>query len=270
MAEGYHQDDPKVALVTGASRGIGRGIILELAQRGFHTAGNSRVHNAADTTRGIFEVKKRVEEIGSRFLPLEGDVSEVTTHSRMIERVLMNYGRLDVFVSNAGVAPIERRDLLEMSVESFDRVLHINLRGAVFLAQKAALAMIEQVRTFPDSFRPCIVFITSISAYMSSSSRAEYCISKAGLSHAAAIFADRLAEFGINVYEVRPGIIQTDMTAGVQEKYDKAIAEGLIPQQRWGFPEDVARAVASLVSGDFGYSTGTVIEVSGGMNLRRL
>jgi len=261
---------PKVAFVTGASRGIGRGIVLELARRGFHTSGNSRVHNSADSGQGIFEVKKRVEELGSRFLPIEGDIGNLATHEQMIDSVRKEFGKLDVFVSNAGVAPLERRDLLDMTVESFDRVTQINLRGAVFLAQRVANAMIDQIQAYPDSPRPCLVFITSVSAYMSSPSRAEYCISKAGLSIAAAIFADRLSEFGINVYEIRPGIIQTDMTAGVQAKYDKAIAEGLIPQRRWGLPEDVGRAVASLVSGDFEYSTGTVIEVSGGMNLRRL
>lgn len=270
MPDNHPQSAPKVAFVTGASRGIGRGIVLEFARRGFHTSGNSRVHNPADSEHGILEVKKRVEELGSRFLPIEGDVGDLETHERMIDRTRAEYGKLDVFVSNAGVAPLERRDLLEMTVESFDRVTHINLRAAVFLAQRVARVMIDQLQAHPDSPRPCMVFITSVSAYMSSPSRTEYCISKAGLSIAAAIFADRLSEYGINVYEVRPGIIQTDMTAGVQAKYDKAIEEGLIPQRRWGLPEDVGRAVASLVSGDFEYSTGTVIEVSGGMNLRRL
>jgi len=262
--------DNKVAFVTGASRGIGRGIVLELARRGFYTGGNSRVIDPSDTVHGIFEVKNRVEELGSRFLPVEGDVSDLQTHSRMLEQIRNEYGRLDLFVSNAGVAPEKRVDILEMTPESFDRVLSINLRGSVFFAQQVAQRMIEQVRSEPEGPRPSIVFITSVSAYMSSPARAEYCISKAGLSHAAAVFADRLAEYGINVYEVRPGVIQTDMTAGVQAKYDKAIADGLIPQARWGLPQDVGRAVASLVCGDFEYSTGTVIEVSGGMNLRRL
>ena len=260
----------KVAFVTGASRGIGRGIVLELAKRGFHTGGNSRALDPSDTEHGIFEVRKRAEELGSRFLAVEGDVSDLGSHARMIDAIKLEYGRLDVFVSNAGVAPEKRVDVLEMTPESYDRVLSVNLRGSVFFAQQVARLMIEQVESNPDSPRPSIVFITSISAYVSSPARAEYCISKAGLSHAAAIFADRLAEHGIKVFEVRPGIIQTDMTAGVQAKYDKAIADGLIPERRWGFPEDVGRAVASLVSGDFEYSTGTVIEVSGGMNLRRL
>jgi NAD(P)-dependent dehydrogenase (short-subunit alcohol dehydrogenase family) len=158
---------------------------------------------------------------------------------------------------------------LETSPESYDRVLSINTRGAFFLTQKIAKHMIHQVGEDPTD-KPCIIFISSISAYVSSPSRPEYCISKAALSMTAKIFADRLAEYGINVYEVRPGIIQTDMTAPVKEKYDKLIAEGLIPQMRWGNPSDVARAVVSLALGDFAYSTGLVVEVSGGMNIQHL
>ena len=259
----------KVAFVTGASRGIGRGIAIELAKRGFDISGNSRRLDPSESESGIFEVSTRVSELGSRFLPLEGDVARLDDHTRMLETTLAEFGRVDVFVNNAGVAPEKRVDLLDMTPESFDRVMSINLRGSVFFTQRVARQMIEQVKGDPQT-APSIVFVTSVSAYTSSPSRAEYCISKAGLSHAAAIFADRLSEYGINVYEVRPGIIQTDMTSAVQEKYDKLISEGLIPQRRWGFPEDVGRAVGALVSGDFSYSSGTVLEVSGGMNLRRL
>jgi 3-oxoacyl-[acyl-carrier protein] reductase len=259
----------KVAFVTGVSRGIGRGIAIELAKRGFDIGGNSRTVDPSQTETGILEVSKRVAELGARFLALEGDVARLDDHARILDRTLAEYGRIDVFVNNAGVAPEKRVDVLEMTPESFDRVLSINLRGSVFFTQRVARQMIEQVKASPET-TASIVFVTSVSAYMSSPSRAEYCISKAGLSHAAAIFADRLSEFGVNVYEVRPGIIQTDMTSAVQEKYDKLIAEGLIPQRRWGFPEDVGRAVGALVSGDFSYSSGTVLEVSGGMNLRRL
>ncbi len=258
-----------VAFITGASRGIGRGVAIELAKNGYDTAGNSRLFDPGDTESGIFEVKRRIEESGGDFLPLQGDVSSLEDHQRMLDLILEKFGRIDLLVNNAGVAPEKRLDVLETTAASFDRVLSINLRGPFFLTQRVAQQMIAQLGQQPET-KPSIVFITSISAYMSSPSRAEYCLSKAGLSMAAAIFADRLSAHGINVYEVRPGIIKTDMTAAVQEKYDKLIGEGLIPQQRWGLPEDVGRAVAALASGSFQYSTGMVIEVSGGMNLRRL
>jgi NAD(P)-dependent dehydrogenase (short-subunit alcohol dehydrogenase family) len=258
-----------VAFITGASRGIGRGIAIELAKQGYDLAGNSRGFDEQNTASGIFEVKERIEELGAGFLPLQGDVSAVDDHERMLELILERYGRIDVLVNNAGVAPEKRLDILETTNASFDRVLGINLRGPFFLTQRISRQMIAQVNGQPES-KPSIIFVTSISAYMTSTSRAEYCISKAGLSMAAAVFADSLSEYGINVYEVRPGIIKTDMTAAVEEKYDKLIDGGLIPQRRWGFPEDVGKAVAALVNGSFQYSTGTVIEVSGGMNLRRL
>ena len=258
-----------VAFVTGVSRGIGRGIAIELAKHGYDVAGTSRSSDAGNVTTGLFEVKQRVEELGSTFLPLQGDVSVLEDHHPMLDRILDKFGRIDLLVNNAGVAPETRLDILETTPESFDRVLSINLRGAFFLTQRVALEMIARRKANPDS-RPRIVFITSVSAYMSSPSRAEYCLSKAGLSLAAAVFADRLSEFAINVYEVRPGIIKTDMTAAVEDKYDQLISEGLIPQRRWGVPEDVGKAVAALAGGAFDYSTGLVIEVSGGMNLRKL
>ena len=254
-----------VAFITGASRGIGRGIAIELAKAGYDIAGSSRGLSKG----GIFEVKQRVEECGVAFLPVQGDVSILEDHEKMVKTVVDQFGRIDVLVNNAGVAPEQRLDVLETTPASFDRVMSTNLKGAFFLTQRVARQMIDQTKNQSEA-KPKIVFITSVSAYMSSPSRAEYCISKSGLSMAAAIFADRLAEYGINVYEVRPGIIKTDMTAPVQDKYDRLIEEGLIPQRRWGLPEDVGKAVAALVSGGFEYSTGTVIEVSGGMNIRRL
>ncbi|HEY3138485.1 MAG TPA: 3-ketoacyl-ACP reductase [Blastocatellia bacterium] len=254
-------DQHRIAFITGASRGIGRGIAIELAKAGYDIAGSSRGLSKV----GIFEVKQRVEECGVAFLPVQGDVSILEDHEKMVKTVVDQFGRIDVLVNNAGVAPERRLDVLETTPASFDRVMSTNLKGAFFLTQRVARQMIEQ-----SEAKPKIVFITSVSAYMSSPSRAEYCISKSGLSMAAAIFADRLAEYGINVYEVRPGIVKTDMTAPVQDKYDRLIEEGLIPQRRWGLPEDVGKAVAALVSGGFEYSTGTVIEVSGGMNIRRL
>lgn len=258
-----------VAFITGASRGIGRGIAIELAKNGWDLAGNSRRFDTQNTTDGLFEVKQRIEETGASFLPLQGDVTSLEDHKRMLESVLEKYGRIDLFVNNAGVAPEKRLDILETTPGNVDRVLNINLRGPFFLTQRIALQMIVQTKEAAER-RPAIVFITSVSANTSSTSRAEYCISKAGLSMAAAVFADRMAEYGINVYEVRPGIIKTGMTAAVGEKYDKLIGAGLVPQKRWGLPEDVGKAVVALVSGSFAYSTGTIIEVSGGMNLRRL
>ncbi len=297
-------DKRPVAFITGASRGIGRGIAVELARHGYDIAGSSRVLDSQNSESGILEVKQRVEESGAAFLAVQGDVSTLDDHDRMIKTIVDHFGRIDLLVNNAGVAPDQRLVVLETTAESFDRVMSINSRGPFFLTQRVARQMLAQVRfasctggpPWPplpapnDStereeaatedrpyrtgslpgIRPKIIFITSVSAYMSSTSRAEYCLSKAALSMAAAIFADRLSECGINVYEVRPGIIKTEMTAMVQEKYDRLIEEGLIPQGRWGLPEDVGKAVVALVSGGFEYSTGAVIEVSGGMNVRRL
>jgi NAD(P)-dependent dehydrogenase (short-subunit alcohol dehydrogenase family) len=258
-----------VALITGASRGIGRGVAIELAKQGYDVAGNSRVFDSTNHSSGLCEVKERIEELGATFLPLQGDVCVLEDHQKMLETILEKFGQIDLLVNNAGVAPEQRLDILETTPLSFDRVLSVNLRGTFFLTQRIAAQMIAQKQSDAQS-RSSIVFITSISAYMSSPSRAEYCLSKAGLSMAAAIFADRLTEFGINVYEVRPGIIKTAMTSAVEDKYDKLIGEGLIPQQRWGTPEDVGRAVVALTSGAFAYSSGAVVEVSGGLNIRRL
>jgi 3-oxoacyl-[acyl-carrier protein] reductase len=258
-----------VAFVTGAGRGIGRGISLELIGRGFDVAGNDIEFEPDNARAGLFEVKKKAEESGGVFLPVPGDVGDLRDHEKMVEAVLKRFGRLDVLVNNAGVAPEKRLDLLEVSPESYDRVMGINARGPFFLTQRIARLMIVRLKSEPVP-KPCIVFITSISAVVSSVTRGEYCVSKAALSQTATLFADRLAEAGINVYEVRPGIIATGMTAAVQEKYDRLIAEGLVPQKRWGFPEDVGKAVAALARGEFGYSTGLILELSGGMNIRRL
>ena len=258
-----------VAVVTGAGQGIGRGISLELAKNGFDIVGVDVFFKPSNKQIGLFEVKERVEKLGSDFLPIQGDVSSLKDHELILEQALDRFGKVDVLVNNAGIAPEKRLDILETTPESYDRLLSVNARGPFFLTQKIAQQMVKQVEQNPG-LKPCIVFITSISAYVSSLSRAEYCVSKAALSQAARIFADRLSEFGINVYEVRPGIIQTDMTAAVRNKYDKLIDKGLVPQKRWGLPEDVGKAVASLAKGDFGYSTGLVIEVSGGMNIQRL
>lgn len=257
-----------VAFITGASRGIGRGIAIALARCGFDIAGGATHYEPDDRQRGLGEVQLRVEESGATFLPIIGDIAHLDAHHAMLDALLRRFGAIDVLVNNAGVAPSPRRDVLETTPESFDRVVSVNARGTFFLAQCVARQMIRQVRE-ESAIRPAIVFITSISADTSSPSRAEYCISKAAAGQTARVFADRLAEFGINVYEVRPGIIETDMTAPVKEQYDALIPD-IVLQRRWGLPEDVGRAVAALVRGDFAYSTGMVVEVSGGMNVRRL
>lgn len=258
-----------VALVTGAGRGIGRGIAIELAKSGFDIVGNDIIFKSENRKSGLFEVKERVEELKASFLPVQGDISSLDDHQKILKKALERFGRIDVLVNNAGVAPEKRLDILETTPESYDRVMSVNARGTFFLTQLVARQMVEQVKKNP-ALKPCIIFISSISAYVSSPSRAEYCLSKAALSQATRIFADRLSEHGINVYEIRPGIIKTEMTASVKEKYDRLIAGGLIPQKRWGFPEDVAKAVVALAKGYFSYSTGLIIEVSGGMDIRHL
>jgi len=268
VAKGSAAKKP-VALVTGAGQGIGRGIALELARQGFDVAGLDILFDPKNRRKGLFEVKARLERLGRRFLPVRCDIASLADHDRAIEAVLAGFGRIDVLVNNAGVAPEKRLDILETTPASFDRVMAINARGAFFLTQNVARRMIAR-RGGRDAVPPAVIFITSISAVVSSPSRAEYCLSKAALSMAATLFAHALAPHGIAVYEVRPGIIATNMTAPVKAKYDRLIAEGLVPQGRWGLPEDVGKAVAALACGSFSFSTGAVIEVSGGMNIRRL
>lgn len=258
-----------VALITGAGRGIGRGIALELAKNGFDIAGIDIIFEPQNKNTGLFEVKRRAERYGTAFLPLEADIADLGAHEKILKSVLNEFGKIDLLVNNAGVAPLVRMDILETAAESYDRVMGINARGPFFLTQKVARQMIRQVKKNTEA-KPAIIFITSISASVSSPSRAEYCVSKAALSQAATLFADRLAESGINVYEIRPGIIRTEMTAPVRKKYDKLIARGLVPQKRWGYPKDVGKAVVALAKGYFSFSTGLILEVSGGMNIRRL
>ncbi|HOF40490.1 MAG TPA: 3-ketoacyl-ACP reductase [Candidatus Hydrogenedentes bacterium] len=258
-----------VAMITGASRGIGRGIAIELAKNGFDLIGTATRLTPEDAEKGLFEVKARAEELGARFVPLAGDIGEMDDRNRLVDEAFAAFGRIDLLVNNAGVGLLKRLDILETTEESFDRLVRINLKGPFFLTQMIANRMIDRV-TAGDGDPPSIIFITSISSNTASPNRAEYCISKAGLSMAAQTFAVRLAEFGINVYDIRPGIIATDMTAPVSEKYDKLISEGLLLQKRWGTPEDVGKAVASIAGGHFPYSTGAVIEVGGGFSVLRL
>ena len=250
-----------VALVTGASRGIGQAIAIALAEARYHVA-IADVLDAADTVA-------MVQARGFEGLGIRCDVSSAQDRAAAVEQIRDHFGRLDVLVNNAGVAPKQRADLLEASEESFDRVMGINLKGPYFLTQRVARWMVEQHEARPDEGM-CIVNVSSISAYTASPSRGEYCVSKAGVAMMTKLFAVRLAEHNIHVYEVRPGIIATDMTAPVREKYDKLIAEGLTPIRRWQQPADIAKAVVIAVSGMLPMSTGEVINVDGGFHLRQL
>ncbi len=257
------------ALVTGASRGIGRGIALQLAAHGYDVVGLATQANPNNTDSGLFEVKARFEALGRRFYPVAGDIARIDDHPRIINEALAAADSIDILVNNAGVGPLNRLDILETTDTSYDRLMNINLRGPFFFTQLVAQQMIRQVQA-GAGYKTIIVFVTSISANAASPNRAEYCISKAGLAMAAQTFAVRLAEFGINVYDIRPGIIATDMTAAVQQKYDSLISQGILLQPRWGLPEDVGKAVVALAEGYFDYATGAVIEIGGGFGVQRL
>jgi 3-oxoacyl-[acyl-carrier protein] reductase len=263
------RDARPVAVVTGAAQGIGRAIAIELSRQGYDIAAIDVAWADGGSAELRQNLAKEMPGHGGHVIALHGDIADLDVQDQLVASIIKNLGRIDLLVNNAGVAPLQRCDILEMTSQSFDRVLAVNLRGAFFFAQRVANWM-RRGRGALALYRPCIIFITSVSAETSSVNRAEYCISKSGLSMAAKLFADRLAGEGIPVFEVRPGIILTSMTAPVKEKYDRLIGEGLVPQKRWGYPEDVAKAVAALAGGAFAFSTGAVIEVSGGMNIRRL
>lgn len=253
------------ALVTGASRGIGRGIAEALAAAGYALALNYRAdRESAEAAR-----RAAIERGAPRVELFQADVADLRQARGMADAAAGALGRIDVLVNNAGVAPSPRLDLLETTPESFDRLVGTNLRGPFFLTQAVARAMIETAGTGGERGRS-IVFITSISSEAASVERGEYCVAKAGLSMAARLFAVRLAGFGIPVFEVRPGLIATDMTAPARSTHEQRIADGLVPIRRWGTPADVGRVVASLVGGCLPYSTGQVIYVDGGMHVPRL
>jgi 3-oxoacyl-[acyl-carrier protein] reductase len=258
-----------VVIVTGAGRGLGRGIALQLAEHGCSVAINY-AHNsaaAAETAEGC----RRVAKSGSQqFIAVQADIGVSADRSRLLKAALEHFGRLDVLVNNAGMAPRSRADITVATEDSFEEIMRTNLQGPYFLTQRVAAHWLGKPAAPARPEGRKIIFITSISADTASPSRGDYCISKAGLSMAAQLWAARLAADGIQVMEVRPGIMATDMTAGVREKYDTLLAGGLVPQMRWGTPEDVGRAVRSIVAGDFPFSTGAVIPVDGGFNLRRL
>ena len=252
----------RVAVVTGATRGIGYGIAKQLTSEGYAVA----ILGTLDE----INVKPQLDILRESGLPIlyfKGNLKSSDAREAFVKCIMKKYRRIDVLVNNAGVAPKQRIDILEIDEESYDFVMDINLKGTFFLTQLISNVMIEGVE---KDIRPIIINIGSMSAYTSSTSRGEYCISKAGISMITKLFADRLAQYNINVYEVRPGIIFTDMTSMVKEKYDDLIDNGLTPIKRWGYPQDIANAVSVFASGKLSFSTGEVVNVDGGFHLRRL
>jgi NAD(P)-dependent dehydrogenase (short-subunit alcohol dehydrogenase family) len=255
----------RVALITGGSRGIGYGCAEHLARAGFDLAING-VREEKDAAPALDALRA----LGAEVVYCRGDISKEKDRAAILKRVRQKFGRLHVFVGNAGVAPKNRADVLATTEESWDHVVGANLKGGFFLTQGVARWMVEQKHADPAGFHGCIIIVSSISATVVSVNRGEYCVSKAGLAMVAALFAARLGEYDIPVYEVRPGVIKTDMTSGVAGKYDKLLSEGLAITRRWGKPDDVGRAAAALARGDFPYSTGAVIMVDGGLVMPRL
>lgn len=256
---------PQVALVTGGSRGIGLGCAKALAASGFSIAINGMRDESSVT-----EVMEEIKAAGApEVIYCQGNVGTSEGRTAIISKIRAELGALNVLVNNAGVAPTERKDILETTEESYKRLMDINLEGPYFLTQTAANWMIEQ-KEADSSFQASIINVNSISATVVSVNRGEYCVSKAGLAMVTQLFAARLGEYHIPVFELRPGVIKTDMTSGVTGKYDKLIEEGLCVTPRWGFPEDIGRITASLAEGNFPYSTGQVIMVDGGLTIPRL
>ncbi len=252
------------AIVTGASRGIGRAIALELGSRGY-----SVIVNYHSNAQAASEVVAALSEIGARAWPVAADVGSADDRQRLVDAAMQQCGRLDVLVNNAGITSPGRKDLLDATEEGWDRVLDTNLKGPFFLSQLAARQMLE-LRQAGELERGTLINISSISAYAVSTNRADYCIAKAGMEMMTWLYADRLATDQIHVYEICPGVISSDMTAPVREKYDQQIADGLTPIRRWGEPEDVAKAVGTLVTDTFAFSTGQRFHVDGGFHIRRL
>jgi NAD(P)-dependent dehydrogenase (short-subunit alcohol dehydrogenase family) len=250
----------RVALVTGAARGIGRAIAVALAKEKWRVVINYRANEDAAK-----EALKLVEKAGGKGIPIQADIADSADRARLVAQTLETFARIDLLVNNAAMGPRLRVDLLEMTESSYDEVMATNLKGPLFLTQLVARRMIEL-----KIEKARIINISSISAYTSSTNRSEYCLSKAGMGMMTALFAHRLAECGINVYELRPGFIRTDMTSPVWDKYERMIADGLTPIARWGEPEEVARAVVAIAQDCFPLSTGEVINVDSGFHLRRL
>lgn len=254
----------KVALVTGGSRGIGFGIAKHLAANGFDLA-----INGVRPAEQVQDVIDELHSTGIDVIYCKGDISNQNDRESIINKVKDHFGRLNVLVNNAGITPRQRIELLETTEESFDEVMRVNLNGTFFLTQSVAKWMIAQKQAQQQSFEASIINITSISAQVASVNRGEYCISKAGLSMMTKLFAVRLGDYDIPVYEIQPGIIRTDMTAPVEEKYNKLIEDGLSLQKRWGTPDDVGKAVAVIATGHFAFSTGQTFIVDGGLTVER-
>jgi 3-oxoacyl-[acyl-carrier protein] reductase len=250
-----------VAIITGGRRGIGLGIAKSIAADGFDIA-LTGIGEAVENDPALEELKA----LGANAIYVQSDLARLDTHGQAVATVLDTYGRVDCLVNNAGIASVVRGDFLEMTPENFDTIIDTNLRGTVFFTQAVLKAMLTGEQRFPRS----VVNITSVSSALSSPERLDYCMSKAGLSAFSQGLALRLAETGIAVFEVRPGIIRSDMTAGVSEKYDKLIGDGLVPMRRWGEPGDIGGIVSGLASGIFGFATGSIIDADGGLSIARL
>lgn len=259
-----------VVLVTGSSRGLGRGVAIEVARLGCSVAINyaGNIAAAEETVKLCTEVAPN--KAAQRFIPVQADVGNKADRNRLVEETIAKFGRLDALVNNAGIAPKVRADITFATEESFEEIIRINLQGPYFLTQRVVRHWLESKPTpaLDGGFK--VIFVTSISADTASIMRGDYCISKAGLAMATQLWANRLAAENVQVVELRPGIMATDMTSVVKDKYDQLIAEGLVPQRRWGNPTDVGRAVRAILSGDFAFSTGAVIPVDGGFHIRRL
>jgi NAD(P)-dependent dehydrogenase (short-subunit alcohol dehydrogenase family) len=260
---------PAVVLVTGSSRGLGRGVAESLAVAGYsvavHYASNKKAaEETAEACRSL------APNAGQKFAIVGGDVGKAVERQQVFEQTLKAFGHLDALVNNAGIAPRVRADITEATEDVFDEVIEVNLKGPYFLSQLVARYWLEHPGESKLSTGYKLIFVTSLSANTASINRGEYCISKAALSMASQLWAVRLAAEGIQVLELRPGIMATDMTSGVKEKYDKLLAEGIVPQKRWGTPADLGRAVHSILAGQLPFSTGDIINVDGGFHLRRL
>ncbi len=260
----------KIALITGSTHGIGKAIALKLAENGY-----SLVVNGASTRELTNEYLMDLKTIikgnyEDKVLYVQADVSKSSHREVLIKSIEEKFNRIDVLVNNAGIAPPERKDILEASEESFEEVIKTNLQGPYFLTQTISNWMIKLKESQVDNYNPCIVNISSISSFTSSINRGDYCISKAGITMMTKLFAHRLSEYNIPVFEIQPGIIKTRMTEAVEAKYDQMINGGLIPIRRWGFPEDLASVVSTIVKGNIPYATGEIIRIDGGFHIHRL
>ena len=262
-------DSTPVILVTGGSRGLGRGIALKLSESGYSVAVNFAC-NAEAAKKTLADCHQNKISAEQEFASLQADIGRKNNRKNLIKNVLQQFGRLDALVNNAGIAPRVRADILDASEESFEEIMRINLQGPYFLTQQVAKYWLEEKPKPLLKAGFTVIFVSSVSAEAASTNRGDYCISKAGLSMASRLWATRLAGSKIHVFELRPGIMQTDMTAVVKEKYDQLIADGLVPLTRWGTAEDVGLAAAALLAGNFPFSTGSIIDVDGGFHIKRL